>query len=93
MADYLVHADLRGVETHGNNRIPSYMERIRQQAFNPSASPKVQQITPVVALVDGQNGFGFVTARAGMPHAVEMTSEFGIGVVSVKHSTHFGMYA
>lgn len=93
VADCLVHADLRGVDTHGTNRIPSYMERIRQKVLNPGASPEIQQITPVVALVDGQNGFGFVAARAGMQRAVEMASEFGIGMVSVKHSNHFGMAA
>ena len=93
VADCLVHADLRGVDTHGTNRIPSYMERIRQKVLNPDASPEIQQITPVVALVDGQNGFGFVAARAGMQRAVEMASEFGIGMVSVKHSNHFGMAA
>lgn len=89
----LVHADLRGVDTHGTNRNPSYMERIRQKVLNPSASPEVQQITPVVALVDGQNGFGFVAARAGMQRAVEMASEFVIGMVSAKHSNYFGMSA
>lgn len=69
------------------------MERIRQNVLNPKASPEIQQITPVIALVDGQNGFGFVAARAGMQRAVEMASEFGIGMVSVKHSNHYGMAA
>ena len=93
IADCLVLADLRGVDTHGTNRIPSYMERIRQGVLNASASPSLTQITPVVAQVDGQNGFGFPAAQAGMARAVEMAREFGIGFVSVKHSNHFGMSA
>lgn len=93
VAKCLVAADLRGVDTHGINRIPSYMERIRQGVLNAKASPTLQQVTPVVAQVDGQNGFGFVAARLGMDAAIRMAKEFGIGMVSVKHSNHFGMSA
>lgn len=93
VARCLVQADLRGVDTHGSNRIPSYMERIRQKALDPEANPEVRQITPVVAQVDGRNGFGFVAAYHGMSRAIEMAQQFGIGMVSVKHSNHFGMSA
>ncbi|KAE8375382.1 Malate/L-lactate dehydrogenase [Aspergillus bertholletiae] len=89
----LVQADLRGVDTHGINRIPSYMERIRQGVLDATAQPELNQITPVVAQVDGRNGFGFVAAQLGMARAIEMAREYGIGFVSVKHSNHFGMSA
>ncbi|KAL2219607.1 putative malate/L-lactate dehydrogenase [Thermoascus aurantiacus ATCC 26904] len=93
VADCLVLADLRGVDTHGVNRIPSYMERIRRGVLDAKASPTLHQVTPVVAQVDGKNGFGFVAAHMGMARAIEMAKEFGIGMVSVKHSNHFGMSA
>ncbi|KAF7718198.1 Malate/L-lactate dehydrogenase [Penicillium ucsense] len=93
VAKCLVAADLRGVDTHGANRVPSYMERIRQNALDPTASPTLRQITPVVAQFDAHNGFGFVAAHAGMARAIEMAQTFGIGMVSVKHSNHFGMSA
>ena len=93
VAKCLVAADLRGVDTHGINRIPSYMARIRQGALEPAVTPEVNKVTPVVAQVDGRNGFGFVAARTGMALAVEMAQTFGIGMVSVKHSNHFGMAA
>lgn len=50
-------------------------------------------MTPVVASVDGKNAFGFVSARIGMEQAIEIAKEFGIGMVSIKHSNHFGMSA
>lgn len=93
VARCLVAADLRGVDTHGMNRIPSYMERIRQGVLDAAAQPSVAQITPVVAQVDGHNGFGFVAAHAGMAAAVEAARVYGIGLASVKHSNHFGMSA
>jgi LDH2 family malate/lactate/ureidoglycolate dehydrogenase len=93
ISNCLVQADLRGVDTHGINRIPSYVARIRQGVLDANASPTLQQLTPVVAQVDGHNGFGFLAADMGMRKAIEMAKEFGIGMVSVKHSNHFGMSA
>jgi LDH2 family malate/lactate/ureidoglycolate dehydrogenase len=93
IAHCLVAADLRGVDTHGMHRIPSYMERIRQKVLNPAAEPDVKHVTPVVAHVDGKNGFGFLAAHAGMAAAIESAKVYGIGMASVAHSNHFGMSA
>ncbi|PWY82075.1 Malate/L-lactate dehydrogenase [Aspergillus heteromorphus CBS 117.55] len=93
ISNCLVQADLRGVDTHGSNRIPSYMKRVRQKVLDPSATPELTQITPVVASVDGKNAFGFVSAHLGMERAIGMAQDFGIGMVSIKHSNHFGMSA
>jgi LDH2 family malate/lactate/ureidoglycolate dehydrogenase len=93
VARCLVEADLRGVDTHGINRIPSYMARIRQGVLDPRASPTLHQVTPAVAQVDGHNGFGFLAAHKGMAAAIDMAKKIGIGMVSVKHSNHFGMSA
>ncbi|KAK1754260.1 Malate/L-lactate dehydrogenase [Echria macrotheca] len=89
----LVQADLRGVESHGINRLPSYLARVRNGVLDPKADPVLSQITPVVAQVDGKNGFGFPAAHLGMQSAISMAQIFGIGMVSVKHSNHFGMSA
>ncbi|KAH6898150.1 Malate/L-lactate dehydrogenase [Thelonectria olida] len=93
VARCLIAADLRGVDTHGMNRIPSYMERIRQGALDATAEPTLTQVTPAVAQVDGKNGFGFVAAYKGMAAAIESAKVFGIGMASIKHSNHFGMSA
>ncbi|RYO81109.1 hypothetical protein DL766_007194 [Monosporascus sp. MC13-8B] len=93
VAQCLVAADLRGVDTHGINRIPSYMARIRQGVLDAAASPEVARVTPVVAQVDGRNGFGFLAAHLGIMTAIDMARKFGIGMVSVKRSNHFGMSA
>jgi len=69
------------------------MVRIQQGVLDAKASPLLNQITPVVAQVDGKNGFGFLAAQLGMSCAITMAKEFGIGMVSIKHSNHFGMSA
>ncbi|ROT34703.1 Malate/L-lactate dehydrogenase [Sodiomyces alkalinus F11] len=93
VARCLVAADLRGVDSHGINRLPSYVARIRQGVMNPSAQPVLRHVTPVVAHVDGQNGFGFVAAQRGMAAAIEAARTYGIGMASVSRSNHFGMSA
>lgn len=89
----LVAADLRGVDSHGINRLPSYCERIRKGVLDAKAEPTLHEVTPVVAQVDAHNAFGFVAAHMAMEKAVAMALIYGIGMVSVKHSNHFGMSA
>ncbi|PIB00754.1 L-sulfolactate dehydrogenase [Cercospora beticola] len=93
VARCLVAADLRGVDTHGVNRIPSYLARIREGVLDAKAQPTLNEVTPVVAQVDANNSFGFVAAHMGMSKAIDMAKIYGIGMVSIKHSNHFGMSA
>lgn len=93
VADNLVSADLRGVDSHGINRLPSYLQRVRQGVLDPKAQPTLNPKTPVVALMDGHNAFGAVVARQAMTAAVSMATTYGIGMVSCKRSNHFGISA
>ncbi|KAI6853340.1 hypothetical protein KC350_g40 [Hortaea werneckii] len=89
----LVAADLRGIDTHGINRLPSYLTRIRQGVLDPHAEPTLHVKTPVAAQIDAHNNFGFIAAAQGIQHACTVAETYGIGMVSIKHSNHFGMSA
>jgi LDH2 family malate/lactate/ureidoglycolate dehydrogenase len=93
IAGCLVSADLRGVDTHGICRLPGYLDRVRRDLINARPALAPRRVTPVAAELDGQNGFGFVIGMRAMDEAMAMAREFGIGVVSVRRSTHFGMAA
>lgn len=93
IARCLIAADLRGIDTHGINRIPSYMARIRSGVLDPTATPALVQVTPVVGQIDGKNSFGFLGATLAIDTAITTAHTYGIGMVSVKHSNHFGMSA
>lgn len=43
--------------------------------------------------MDGDNGFGFVVATKAMSDAIKRAQIYGIGMVTVDHSNHFGMAA
>ena len=89
----LVSADLRGVDTHGIARLPGYLDRVRRGLINARPALAPRRVTPVAAELDGQDGFGFVIGMRAMEEAMAMAREFGIGIVSVRRSTHFGMAA
>jgi LDH2 family malate/lactate/ureidoglycolate dehydrogenase len=93
MAGCLVRADLRGVDTHGLQFLPQYLDRVRRGLVNPKPNLIVERVTPMVGSLDGQNGYGFVVATKAMATAIDMAKEFGVGIVSARRSTHFGMAA
>jgi LDH2 family malate/lactate/ureidoglycolate dehydrogenase len=93
IAACLVGADLRGVDTHGLCRLPGYLDRLRRGLINPRPLLEPKRVTSVAAGLDGQNGFGFVVGTRAMQEAIAIAREFGVGVVSVRRSTHFGMAA
>src|SRR5450830_1477600 len=93
MAGCLVRADLRGVDTHGLQFLPQYLDRVRRGLVNPKPNLVVERVTPMVGSLDGENGFGFVVATKAMEAAIDMAREFGVGIVSARRSTHFGMAA
>ncbi len=93
VAQCLVRADLRGVDTHGLQFLPQYLERVRRGLINPRPSLAPKRVTPVAATLDGDNGFGFVVGMKAIGEAMAIAREFGIGIVSAPRSTHFGMAA
>lgn len=93
VADCLVEADLRGVETHGVVRLTHYLHRIRLGLINPNPEITLDRRTPVAALMSGGEGFGFIVARRAMNEAIAMASTYGIGMISAHRSSHFGMAA
>lgn len=93
VADNLVSADLRGVDSHGINRLPSYIARVRQGVLDPRAQPTTEHTTPAVSSIDGHNAFGAVVAAHAVDAAVSSARALGIGMASCRHSNHFGMSA
>ena len=89
----LVRADLRGVDTHGLQYLPHYLDRVRRGLINPRPDLKVERVTPMIGKLDGQNGFGFVVGTKAMAAAIEMAREFGLSIVGIRRSTHYGMAA
>lgn len=91
VADSLVLADLRGVDSHGINRLPSYIARLQAGVLASDPVLKFDLKTPVMASLDARNTFGFVAASLAIDKGIEMAATYGVGVIAVKNSNHYGM--
>jgi LDH2 family malate/lactate/ureidoglycolate dehydrogenase len=90
VAHSLLAANLRGVDTHGITRLPIYVERVQAGLTDGSARGVVVSESETTGVVDGQNGLGQVIGTAGMRLAIAKAQKAGVGLVTVRNSTHFG---
>ena len=90
VADVLVHADARGVHSHGAMRVEYYAERIAKGGINTSPIFTFEKTGPCSATFDGDNGVGHVVADLAMNEAIKMAKETGIAIVGVRRISHSG---
>jgi L-2-hydroxycarboxylate dehydrogenase (NAD+) len=91
-ADVLLESDKRGIESHGVNRFkPIYLDRIKANIQNPVTNLEVVKETPTTAVIDGHDGMGQVISFHSMNMAIEKAKKYGMGMVAVRNSTHYGI--
>jgi len=91
--DVLLCGDLRGVSTHGIQRLLMYVPRIRKGLINPNPKIVVKSVAPAMKLINGDNGLGPVVGTRGMKEAIESARELGIAFAGCRNSNHFGAAA
>lgn len=91
VAEVLVEADLRGVESHGATRVAGYVSMLRLGLLNPWPKVEVLRETPSLAMLEGDGGFGIVVAKRAMRMAMDKAWGAGIACVTAKNVTHTGM--
>ncbi len=90
LADSLVQADLWGHQSHGVMRTFWYGKRIQSGATKIAATQQLVVDGGAIAVIDGNDGVGQVTACRAMQEAIERSKRHGIGAVAVRNSGHFG---
>lgn len=93
IAAQLVRANLRGHDSHGVIRIPQYVASIKEGSTNPTPSVRTVVDTPVMAVLDGDQGFGQVVARWGMDLAIAKAKAQGLSAVALRNTNHVGRLA
>jgi len=91
VADVLLQADKFGIDSHGVNRLKAiYLDRIKEGILNPVTNFKIVREGPTTAVADGHNGMGHVIAFKAMNLVIEKAKKYGMGMVAVRNSTHYG---
>jgi ureidoglycolate dehydrogenase (NAD+) len=93
VAGTLVEASLRGVDSHGVERLPIYVERLRAGIVNTAPRPRVLRSEGALAMVDGDQGPGQVAAVFAAELSVSLAREHGVAAVAVRRSAHYGAAA
>ena len=91
-ADVLLESDKRGIESHGCNRFkPIYLDRIKAGIQNPVTNFEIVKDDCCCAVVDGHDGMGQVIGYKAMELAIEKAKKYGMGMVAVRNSCHYGI--
>jgi LDH2 family malate/lactate/ureidoglycolate dehydrogenase len=92
VSDVLIAADKRGIDSHGVNRLkPIYIDRIRDGILDPLTKMEIVKEGPTTAVIDGHNGMGHVISKKAMQMAIDKAKMYGMGMVAVRNSTHYGI--
>ena len=90
VAEILVRASARGVDSHGVMRLTQYVDNLLTGRV--VARPEMAWVVDfgAIGVLDAGNGMGHVAGTRAMRRAVERAQSFGVGAVGVRNSSHFG---
>jgi LDH2 family malate/lactate/ureidoglycolate dehydrogenase len=90
VAEALVYANLREIDSHGFERVPVYMRRISAGLAGGSDRMTVISERGGLCCFDAGQGLGPAVGCKASDHAGDLARRHGIGLVSVRNSTNFG---
>ncbi len=89
-AENLVRADLRGIETHGVNRLAGYVRSLKAGRLNPRPNLSIVHESPATVLADADRGLGIVASARVMEICLDRATAAGACVAAVTNSSHNG---
>ena len=88
--DVLVWANLRGVDSHGVQRISWYLELVDKGHMKPRPNIQIEKETPAVLLIDADYAPGPVVTVMAMRKVIEKARKVGIGWAVIRNTLHQG---
>jgi LDH2 family malate/lactate/ureidoglycolate dehydrogenase len=92
-AQSLIASNLRGVDSHGLQLLPFYIEQILAGEMDPKADGRVVSESGSCVVFDAQNALGQWVAETCCGHAIRLAGAQGAAVVVARESNHFGAAA
>jgi LDH2 family malate/lactate/ureidoglycolate dehydrogenase len=93
VAETLVAANLRGVDSHGVQLLIWYTEQIAAGNVDVRRAGHIARESGACMLYDGDNGIGQLISDTCCDHAIRIAKDHGMGMVVARNSTHFGAAA
>lgn len=86
----LISSNLRGVDSHGMQLVPFYVDQLLAGEMDPETDGQIISELGACLHFDGENGVGQWIAEICCGHATRLAREHGVGLVVVKETNHFG---
>lgn len=93
VAESLVRADMRGIDTHGVYFLTLLSRRVDAGMIQVPTQVTTLKDDGAIALIDGGNGLGQVAAQRAMELSIQKARGFGVGAVLVRNTNHVGILA
>src|SRR5271165_980514 len=93
VANSLIAANLRGVDSHGVQLASFYLEQILDGNVAIHTDGRIVTESGACLTYDGQNGIGQWVSDICCGHAVRLARAHGISIVVARESSHFGAAA
>ena len=90
IAHYLVESNLVGHDSHGVIRVPIYIQWLREGKVLANQELKTVFENEVIAIVDGQYGFGQTMGAKAMELGLAKVRKQGVAVVALRNPGHLG---
>lgn len=90
VAEVLVWANLRGVDSHGIVRIPRYVELIGRGSINPRPNLRVESRVGAISVLEADRALGSVAMTEAMKEAISRARDVHIGWCAARNITHAG---
>ncbi len=92
-ADVLIEAELRGLPSHGLQRLPRLLARIDRGLADPSATGRRRWRRRALLEVDGQRALGPVAMMTALEALLPVLEESGVALAAIREANHIGMLA
>jgi ureidoglycolate dehydrogenase (NAD+) len=92
-AEVLVWANLRGVDSHGVQRIEQYSKAVDEKRMNPRPQIRIERETPATLLIEADRAFGPVVTVLAMEKVIAKAKAAGIGWALIRNTSHQGAMA
>ncbi len=92
-ASLLLEGDLRGRPSHGVQRLPVIVERIRRGLIRPGAGFEARWSGDAMLVVDGRFGFGPYVAMRAAEELTQRARRTGVAAAAIRDASHLGMLA
>ncbi len=90
IATRLVDSNLVGHDSHGVLRVGKYLEWMRNGWVKANQAPTVAFASDVIAIVDGNRGFGQVVGEFAVNLGTAKAAKTGIAMVGLRNCGHLG---